>query len=262
MPPEKGAYRSVYSCIFDDPEFQSFDPIAQLVFFYLRTNKDCNFPCIYTFYRATMYERLKTSEPSDIDAGMEALEAANWIRYERPIIWIVKGLKNEPSFVPANSKQIHGISNTLRTLPRLGIVQEFVDYYGIPMDVTSSKKSAPKVKDAPAEKGKDLEDIVPTREIIEYLNVKSGKNFSCTSRSTKRFIAARVKDGFGTDDFKKVIDNQVLAWKGDPSMDKYLRPETLFNETKFQGYLNAPPPDKAGVTRGTDTAGRVLEELR
>lgn len=265
--PDKGQYRSIYSSLHDDPEFQSFDPITQLVFFYLRTNKDCNFPCIYTFYRATMYERLRTTEPSDIDAGMEALETANWIRYERPVLWIVKGLKNEPNFVPANMKQIHGIANILRSLPKLPIIQEFAEYYGIPLDITSSKKP-PKEKAPPEkEKGVDLEDVVPTREIIEYLNEKSGKKFSATSRSTKRFIAARVKDGYGTEDFKKVIDNQVAAWKDDPVMDKFLRPETLFNETKFQGYLNAPPPDGKGPGprgggRATDTAGRELEELR
>lgn len=255
MPPEKGQYRSIYSCIWDDPEFQSFDPVTQLVFFNLRTSRDCNFPCIFIFYQTTLYERMKTSEPSDIDAGLDALIAADWIRYERPVIWIVKGLRNEPSFVPANSKQIHGIANTLQTLPKLSIVQEFSVYYEIPMDEKPSKK-VPKEK-PPKEDERKLEDIIPAKDIIEYLNLKTGKKFSPTSRATKRHIAARWKEGFGFEDFKKVIDYQCAKWTGDAKMEEYLRPETLFG-TKFESYLNAPP---ATAAAGTDTAGRVLTPL-
>ncbi len=110
-----------------------------------------------------------------------------------------------------------------------------------------------------------LEDVIPIREIVEYLNQKADKAFSHTSKSTKRFIAARWKDGFSLEDFKKVIDNQVAKWKGDPTYDAYLRPETLFNETKFQGYLNGPSPGDGRLAisapEAMDTAGRRIEEL-
>lgn len=116
-------------------------------------------------------------------------------------------------------------------------------------------------------KSPSLEDILPVKEIIDYLNTKSGKNFSSTSRTTKGHVAARWKEGFGIDDFKKVIDHQCAKWVGKgilingvPAED-YLRPQTLFNGEKFEAYLNAPPPNE-GVTHGTDTAGRTLEELR
>jgi uncharacterized phage protein (TIGR02220 family) len=127
------------------------------------------------------------------------------------------------------------------------------------------EKTDPK-KPAKQAKGKDLEDIVPVKEIIEYLNAATGKNFSYTSQSTKRHVAARYRDGYGVEDFKKVIDHQCAKWVGKgilingvPAED-YLRPETLFNETKFQGYLNAPATEGKN-SKGTDTAGRPLEEL-
>ncbi|NCB45345.1 MAG: hypothetical protein EOM59_22360, partial [Clostridia bacterium] len=34
-----------------------------------------------------------------------------------------------------------------------------------------------------------------------------------------------------------VIDKKCAQWKG-TDMDKYLRPSTLFNASKFEGYLN------------------------
>ena len=51
------------------------------------------------------------------------------------------------------------------------------------------------------------------------------------------------------EEFKKVIDNKVAAWKGDPKMEQYLRPETLFS-TKFETYLNdsgTSAPRKTGM---------------
>jgi hypothetical protein len=42
----------------------------------------------------------------------------------------------------------------------------------------------------------------------------------------------------------EVIDKRCAAWKGDPKMEEYLRPSTLFGP-KFESYLNAPAPAPA-----------------
>ena len=82
-----------------------------------------------------------------------------------------------------------------------------------------------------------LNDIY--KEVIDYLNLKAGKNFKLVE-SNKKHINARIKEGFTLDDFKKVIDNKVTEWKNDDKMNQYLRPETLFS-SKFQSYLNSEP---------------------
>lgn len=80
--------------------------------------------------------------------------------------------------------------------------------------------------------------------IIEYLNQKTKKNFRTTTPKTKDLIKARWNEGFGLEDFKKVIDVKVLQWLKKPDMCLYLRPETLFG-TKFESYLNEwKPPYK------------------
>lgn len=86
-------------------------------------------------------------------------------------------------------------------------------------------------------------------EIFRYLNDKTGKNYTGRSKAQRDHIIARLKEGYTVDEFKKVIDNKVAAWKGDPKMDQYLRPETLFS-TKFETYLNdsgTSAPRKAGM---------------
>ena len=84
--------------------------------------------------------------------------------------------------------------------------------------------------------GQDSIDNIPYKEIIDYLNSKTGKNYRANIQKNKALIKARWSEGYQLDDFKQVIDNMVKNWSG-TEYAKYLRPETLFG-TKFDGYLN------------------------
>ena len=84
--------------------------------------------------------------------------------------------------------------------------------------------------------GKDSIDNIPYKEIIDYLNLKTGKNYRANIQKNKALIKARWSEGYQLDDFKQVIENMVKNWHG-TEYAKYLRPETLFG-TKFDGYLN------------------------
>lgn len=73
-------------------------------------------------------------------------------------------------------------------------------------------------------------------EIIDYLNIKTNKNYKTTTNKTRTLIKARMNEHFTVDDFKIVINKMCTEWMG-TNMEKYLRPETLFG-TKFESYLN------------------------
>jgi len=77
--------------------------------------------------------------------------------------------------------------------------------------------------------------------IIDYLNKKTGKNFRKVD-STITLIAARLREGHSEQDFYNAIDNQVAAWKGDNKMEQFIRPATLFQKQKFDGYVNNIAP--------------------
>ena len=77
--------------------------------------------------------------------------------------------------------------------------------------------------------------------VIAYLNEKTGKQFKATSAATKKFIRARVKEGYTQQDFVQVIDLKVSQWNTHPEFRAYLRPSTLFNPTNFENYLNEQP---------------------
>jgi uncharacterized phage protein (TIGR02220 family) len=79
-------------------------------------------------------------------------------------------------------------------------------------------------------------DNIPYKEIIYYLNSKTGKKYRDNVQKNRSLIKARWSEGYQLDDFKQVIDNMVKDWSG-TKYAKYLRPETLFG-TKFDSYLN------------------------
>ena len=72
--------------------------------------------------------------------------------------------------------------------------------------------------------------------IINYLNLKVGVMYRPSNTKTISLIKARLREGFSFDDFKKVIDKKIKAWKG-TSFEQYLTPFTLFGD-KFEVYLN------------------------
>lgn len=79
------------------------------------------------------------------------------------------------------------------------------------------------------------------REVLQFLNLKSGRQFREVD-STLRMIAARLKGqsektAVDIQACKTLIAKKVREWGADEKMAKYLRPETLFNRTKFESYL-------------------------
>lgn len=104
-----------------------------------------------------------------------------------------------------------------------------------------SQEGALKGREGKGKKGREEKSRI-VKTIIEYLNEKIGSNYRPGSKDTVKKIGGRLDEGFTYEDCIKVIDNMVADWKGDPKMEKYLRPETLFRASKFEGYLNRGAP--------------------
>lgn len=75
------------------------------------------------------------------------------------------------------------------------------------------------------------------KEIVDYLNEKTKKEYRHDTPNTINLINALLNKGYKVEQFKKVIDNKVMQWLNDIENSKYLRPETLFG-SKFDSYLN------------------------
>jgi uncharacterized phage protein (TIGR02220 family) len=75
------------------------------------------------------------------------------------------------------------------------------------------------------------------KQVIDYLNGKHDPpyRFKATGANA-RHILARLKE-YEIDQLLGVIDQQYEKWSGDPTMSVYIRPSTLFNDTKFSSYV-------------------------
>lgn len=106
--------------------------------------------------------------------------------------------------------------------------------------------------------------------VISYMNNKLGTKYKHTSEYIRKYIKARLGEGFTPEDFYTVIDKKIHEWTG-TKMEKFLRPETLFG-TKFQQYLNqiggrdedyeksnAPPPTPTKIRHGDFDPNKALE---
>lgn len=74
-------------------------------------------------------------------------------------------------------------------------------------------------------------------EVIHLLNSMALKSFK-TVEAHRKYIRARLGEGYTIDDFKTVIKSKYDEWGNDAEWAAYLRPSTLFG-TKFDGYLQA-----------------------
>ena len=91
----------------------------------------------------------------------------------------------------------------------------------------------------------------PYKEIIDYLNEKTGRKYKHTAKVNQRVIKARMNEGYTLEDFKTVIDKKSIGWNNDVKMKEFLRPETLFS-TKFDRYLNEETKSNKKSWAGSD----------
>ena len=75
------------------------------------------------------------------------------------------------------------------------------------------------------------------REVVDYLNGKTGKRFRPDSESHLKMVMGLVRDGYTSQDMKHVIDVKCSEWRGS-DMERYLTPDTLFSPRHFDTYLN------------------------
>ncbi|MDC6077075.1 conserved phage C-terminal domain-containing protein [Limosilactobacillus reuteri] len=112
----------------------------------------------------------------------------------------------------------------------------------IPLDYQeTTHKNTTRDNKGPAQP--DMTLAAQRREVIDYLNEKTGKHFKPNADGNRRVIDPRLKEGYTVAELKRVIDIKYSKWHGITFQngqigDDYLRPETLFRPSKIDGYLN------------------------
>jgi len=74
-------------------------------------------------------------------------------------------------------------------------------------------------------------------EVIKHFNYVTGQNLRASAKSHSQNISARLSEGHTVDDLKSVTEHKHGEWRSDAKMSQYIRPSTLFQAGKFNGYL-------------------------
>lgn len=101
------------------------------------------------------------------------------------------------------------------------------------------------------------------QQIAAFLNEVTGKNYKATGSALTKGITARLKEGFGFEDFKRVVEFKQNQWGADAKMSAYVRPETLFSP-KFESYLQeagGTVEDSGGLSWQDRQAAAAIEDL-
>jgi uncharacterized phage protein (TIGR02220 family) len=98
------------------------------------------------------------------------------------------------------------------------------------------------------------------KEIIEDLNLVTGKSFKHTTHETVSHISARLNEGHTVDEFKQVHRIKARQWLHDQKMSKFLRPNTLYLPSKFESYLNEKNTPKTAAERLLELEGENHED--
>jgi len=86
-----------------------------------------------------------------------------------------------------------------------------------------------------------VSDSDSVSEVIKHLNIVINSKYKTSTKSHIENISARLNDGHSVNDLKLVIDSKSREWLN-TDMAQYLRPSTLFQASKFQGYLLLAKP--------------------
>lgn len=151
---------------------------------------------------------------------------------------------------------------------------------GCPVDWTPPDEQEPTMKPTVEPESPNQEEIPKitkrmeqSRVVLHKLNELTGRTFRETDKNLS-MIAARLAEADVTvEGCVEMIKRQVDRWSNDAKMSEFLRPETLFNSTKFDSYYAsrllpvgerpAATNSRNGSIAGSDgTAAAIAERER
>ena len=240
-------YRTIDAKFWTDPKVRELSTTNKLLFLYLITSPHAHFSGLYYIPNTTVSHETGI-RLADVGKGIDTLSSVGIVMPDTlsELIWVV----NMFQYQSHSETLLKNIGKHLADLHKSPLILAFLERYSdleIPYRYpteTLSNKEQEQIKEQEKEENQDREE---TDSVIDYLNEKASSSFRHSAASRKN-IAARLAESFTADDCNLVIDFKVSDWLGNPEMEKYLTPETLFRPTKFENNLNA--------AKRWDTGGR------
>jgi hypothetical protein len=142
---DKGYFRSVYSILWDDPDFRKLSSDAKLVFVCLKTCRLNNIAGVFSFGKGGQYtiSELTGLSFERVTRALDTLSRGDWASYADGILWIRNSLKFDPFIDVANENHQKAIEDVLKTLPRSPLIANFRKYYNLNSIIVSPTDTLP-----------------------------------------------------------------------------------------------------------------------
>ena len=99
------------------------------------------------------------------------------------------------------------------------------------------------------------------KRILQCLNEYGDKSFRNTENNLDIINARLAEDGVDELGVITMVKRQCLKWGKDPKMVDFLRPETLFGKTKFEGYYASRDQPVEGVNGVSSSPNWVMDQM-
>ena len=268
-----GRYVKVATKFWADEKVVDLDTDTKLLYLYVLSCPHSNMAGYYRLPKPYIQADLKLSDKG-LTKGFNKLLNKGLVKYcEKSSVILIPNYYKYNSI--QNKNQAKGAANRTSELPKNSLVKDYkkaVKHYaesyqkelckglpkgfdkGLPkqsgnteLELDTELEIDTDTENCPAEKKQDDTPKIPYKEIVQYLNNRTGSKYKSTTKKTRKLIKARWNEGFRLNDFKDVIDKKCMEWLDDDEMSKYLRPPTLFSN-KFESYLN-----QLSVSNGSKT---------
>ncbi len=126
----RGVYRSIFSALFDDPDFQRLSAQARHTLLTLRLCSAAGPAAIFRYYPELLCHQTGYSAKT-LEAALQELEREGWIIREGVVLWIRNGFRDDPTIRLADPKHRKSVEPAVAALPKLNIALTFCDYYRV-----------------------------------------------------------------------------------------------------------------------------------
>lgn len=168
-------------------------------------------------------------------AQVEAEQQAARVRYRR---WkeanILNAVATPSTTTPTGLSGLSGQSKNPPTAPQGASGRD--DVLSTPNGDEPELEAAEALGGAAAEQPEVPDELRDALTLLEFLNLRTGRTYAATL-ATLHLIDARLREGWSVQDCKTMVMRKVNDWRGDARMATYLRPATLFNRVKLEGYM-------------------------
>lgn len=127
---ERGSYRPILTTLLDGKDFQQLSAYARWVFVALKMRLGPT--GIEVHYRDALAIEMaeQTGVSTDgIQRAFDELEAGEWVRFERNVVWIIRQLEFDPHMSVTDHKHRTAVQRHVAGLPHLSIVEAFEARY-------------------------------------------------------------------------------------------------------------------------------------